>query len=102
MFSALTALSACNDCDDETIDRAVDFLEAHQSCEVDADCVVVSTFCDELPGGMCGQLTMSRKGEESPEWQALAEELDDCSPSECTECAAALEPRCGDGSCGGP
>jgi hypothetical protein len=92
------------ECDQATVDRTVQFLENHQSCEVDADCVIVSDFCGEIPSenALCGQLTMSKQGEQSAEWQEIEEELDDCSPSECTECLAARVPRCANGSCGGP
>lgn len=88
-------------CDDETVSRAVAFLEMNQACAVDADCVVVSDFCEELPSGYCGQLTMNRSGAESAEWKALSDELDECAPSKCTVCDAALVPSCRAGSCGG-
>jgi hypothetical protein len=102
-FAATAALSACYpECDSDTIDRALGVLKAQQSCEVDEDCIVVSDFCGEIPGGMCGQNTMNRQGERSPEWRGLEQELRDCAPSECTVCDAALEPRCLEGSCGGP
>ncbi len=58
-------------CDKETVDRAVRFIETHQSCQTDADCVVIRDFCEALPGGYCGQLTMSRAGAESAEWSSL-------------------------------
>jgi hypothetical protein len=100
---AAIGLSGCESgCNEETIERAQRFLESHQSCEVDADCVVVSDFCEELPGGFCGQLTMNRTGERSGEWRDLEEELRDCAPSKCTECLALLVPRCANGSCSGP
>ena len=86
----------------ETVDRAVAFMEAHQSCETDADCAVVSDFCETLPGGFCGQLTMSRAGEESAEWRSITAELEECSPEKCAQCLAALVPVCFEGSCGGP
>ena len=100
----VVALSGCSDevCSEDTVDRAVAFMETHQSCETDADCVIVSDFCKTLPGGFCGQLTMSRDGEQSAEWRAITAELDECSPEECTQCLAALEPSCFEGSCGGP
>ena len=91
-------------CNEEVVERAVRFLEGHQSCEVDGDCVIVSDFCGEIPSetALCGQLAMNRQGEQSAEWKELEEELRDCGPSECTQCAAAREPRCANGSCGGP
>ena len=96
-------LHACQTgCEKEKIDRAVAFLEAHQSCQADADCVVISDFCEELPGGSCGQLTMNKQGADSAEWQSLEQELKDCAPDKCTVCLAALIPRCSNGSCGGP
>lgn len=88
-------------CDQETVDRAVAFLDAHQSCETDDDCAVVSDFCGEVPGGFCGQLSMSREGAESAEWDALARAVSDCAPSSCEVCAAALVPTCTAGSCRG-
>jgi hypothetical protein len=86
-------------CEKETVDRAVRFLDAHQSCETNEDCVVVGDSCGELPGGFCGQLAMNRQGAESAEWRAIQAELEDCAPSECAQCLAALVPGCGDGSC---
>jgi hypothetical protein len=103
VVSAALAAQACKTgCEPETIERAVAFLEAHQSCEVDTDCVVVSDYCQEIPGGFCGQLVMNRAGSSSPEWAALDAELKDCSPSSCEVCLAAVVPTCTDGSCGGP
>lgn len=91
-------------CNEETVERARLFLESHQSCEVDADCVIVSDFCGEIPSetALCGQLTMNRQGQQSAEWQELEEELGDCGPRECTQCLAARVPGCSNGSCGGP
>ncbi|HEY3493289.1 MAG TPA: hypothetical protein VGK73_01330 [Polyangiaceae bacterium] len=101
--TAALGLHACSSgCDQETVDRAVAFLESHQACESDDDCVVVGDYCEELPGGYCGQLTMNRAGLESAEWQAIAADLEGCAPSECTVCLAALVPGCANGSCGGP
>ena len=95
--------SACESgCDQEVIDRARKVLQANQSCESDEDCVTVSDFCEELPGGFCGQLVMSREGSESAEWKILERELDDCAPDSCTVCLAARVPTCTNGSCGGP
>ncbi|HEX6767297.1 MAG TPA: hypothetical protein VF103_17485 [Polyangiaceae bacterium] len=103
MFCSVVGLWGCeSSCDQKTVDRAVAFMEGHQSCEVDADCVVVGDFCEEIPGGWCGQLTMNRSGKESAEWRAIEDELRDCAPSKCTVCLGALEPSCSNGSCGGP
>jgi hypothetical protein len=88
-------------CNQETVDRAVAFLDAHQSCETDDDCVVVSDACGEIPGGFCGQLSMNSEGAESGEWQALERAIADCAPSSCTVCDAALVPTCTAGSCRG-
>jgi hypothetical protein len=95
-------LCACkNGCDAETVQRAVAFLDSHQSCETDDDCVIVSDFCEELPGGFCGQLPMNREGALSKEWQALDAELRDCGPDSCSVCGAASIPTCTAGSCRG-
>ena len=96
--------SSCSDdvCAQETVDRAVAFLDAHQSCASDADCVVVSDYCEALPGGWCGQLVMSREGKESATWKELDAELRDCGPSECSVCGGALVPACNQGSCSPP
>jgi hypothetical protein len=102
VVSAALAAQGCKTCERKTIERATAFLEAHQSCEVDADCVAVSDYCEEIPGGFCGQLVMNRAGSSSPEWAALDAELKDCSPSDCEVCLAAVVPTCTDGSCGGP
>jgi hypothetical protein len=102
MGGALAAQACKTACDPATIDRAVQFLRSQQSCEVDSDCVVVSDYCEELPGGFCGQLVMSREGAASAEWAALDKELRDCGPSECTVCDAAVVPACSSGSCNGP
>jgi hypothetical protein len=103
VVSAASAAQGCKTaCEPKTIDRAVAFLNAHQSCEVDADCVVVSDYCGELPGGFCGQLVMSREGASSSEWASIDAELKDCSAEECTQCLAAVLPACMDGSCNGP
>jgi hypothetical protein len=102
LAAAVGATGCRSSCDQETVDRAVAILEANQSCETDADCRVVSDFCEELPGGWCGQLVMNRQGVESAEWKAVSAELKDCGPSECTQCLGALVPTCSNGSCGGP
>jgi hypothetical protein len=98
----LSGLPGCSSgCDEETINRAVAFLDANQSCDDDGDCVVVSDHCRELPGGFCGQLAMNRQGNESAAWQAIERELRDCAPERCSVCAAALVPTCVSGSCRG-
>jgi|SRR4051812_46410127 hypothetical protein len=89
-------------CEPELVDRAEGFLEAHQSCESDADCVIVSDFCGTLPNGYCGQLVMNREGKASAEWTDISDALNDCAPTECTVCLAARGVGCKDGSCGGP
>ena len=100
---SVLGLHACKSgCDQETIDRAVAFIESHQSCQTDDDCVVISDFCEEIPNGFCGQLTMNREGSESGEWRTITEDLRSCAPTECSVCGAALVPGCGNGSCGGP
>ena len=101
---AAAACTGCKagQCDPDLVDHAVGFLKAHQSCEVDADCVVVSDFCGTLPKGFCGQLVMNREGKASAEWGDISKELKDCSPEECTVCLAATVPACTDGSCQGP
>jgi hypothetical protein len=99
---AALGLYACNSgCDQEVIDRAVKFIDEHQSCSTDEDCVVINDFCAEIPGGFCGQLSMSRAGAESTEWQALESELGDCAPDDCEVCLAALIPSCQNGFCDG-
>jgi hypothetical protein len=103
VVSAALAVQGCKTgCEPETIERAVAFLKAHQSCEIDEDCVVVSDYCEAIPGGFCGQLVMNRAGASSGEWASLDAELSDCGPSECTMCLAAVLPACRDGSCNGP
>ena len=95
-------LQGCSSgCDEETIDSAIAFLDAHQSCATDADCAVVSDHCGELPGGFCGQLAMNRQGAESAAWKAAERELQDCAPESCDVCVALLVPTCTDGSCRG-
>lgn len=102
-FVAMGLLGCEAECDQATVDRAVQFLESHQSCEVDADCVIVGDFCGEIPSenALCGQLTMNEQGKQSAEWRGIEEELGDCAPSECTRCLAARVPGCSNGSCGG-
>jgi hypothetical protein len=101
--TAALGLYACSSgCDQETVDRAVAYLSSHQACEIDGDCVVVGDYCEEIPGGYCGQLTMNRVGFDSAEWQAIAGDLEDCASSKCSVCDALLLPTCVNGSCGGP
>jgi hypothetical protein len=97
-------VSGCGDegCDPALVQRASAFIDAHQSCETDDDCVVIGDHCGVLPGGFCGQLSMSRDAEASAEWRSLDAELSDCSPSSCAVCAAALVPTCTSGSCSRP
>lgn len=100
LASSAVLLQGCaSGCDQATLDRAVAFLDTHQTCETDADCVVVSDQCGELPGGYCGQLAMNRTGSESAEWKALTKELSDCAADSCSACLAALVPSCTDNVC---
>jgi len=98
---AATAIHGCAASCEERIDRAVAFLESHQACEADEDCVVVRDFCETLPGGYCGQLTMNRAGVESAEWKSIAEELDECAPDQCVQCLGTVIPTCKAGLCAG-
>jgi hypothetical protein len=96
------AVSGCDSgCDRELVERAEAFIDAHQSCETNEDCVVVSDFCAEVAGGYCGQLTMNSEGAASAEWRAIEGDLSDCAPSSCEVCGAALVPTCTAGSCRG-
>jgi hypothetical protein len=95
-------LSGCKEgCDAETVQRASAFVDAHQACDSNDDCVNVTDHCGELPGGFCGLLPMNREGASSAEWQQLDAELGDCSPEECAVCGAYREPTCTAGSCRG-
>ena len=99
---ALVSLHGCaSGCDEETIDRAVAFLDTHQTCTTNADCVTVSDMCEELPGGFCGQLPMNREGASSAQWNSIERQLKDCAPESCTVCSAALVPTCTNGACRG-
>jgi hypothetical protein len=96
-------LTSCKSgCDADTIERATAFLDSHQSCETDDDCVIVSDYCGELPRGFCGQLSMSRSGAASAEWKELDAELRDCAADDCAVCLAAAIPTCTAGSCSPP
>jgi hypothetical protein len=98
--AALLSQACSTGCDAELIGRAVAFIDAHQACETDDDCVVIRDFCEELPGGWCGQLQgMNRTGAESPSWHALSEELKGCAPDSCTTCDGLLVPNCSGGFC---
>jgi hypothetical protein len=97
------ALLGCKDgCDADVVQRASAFVDAHQACDSNEDCVIIHDHCGELPGGFCGQLPMNREGATSKEWQKLDAELRDCAPDECDVCLAALVPTCTAGSCRAP
>jgi hypothetical protein len=98
--AALLNQGCSTGCDDETVDRAVAFIDAHQSCVTDDDCVVIRDFCEELPGGYCGQLGMNREGAESTEWRSLTADLQDCAPSSCSVCDGGFALRCTNNVCG--
>lgn len=101
MTFAAAASGGCKagSCDDDLVDHAVTFMKAHQSCEVDADCVTVSDYCETLPGGACGSLIMNRTGRDSTEWAGLKWELESCAPDECSVNSCAVIPSCKEGSC---
>jgi hypothetical protein len=101
-FTGACASGCKGGCDADTIQRATDYLDSHQSCETDDDCVIVSDYCGELPGGFCGQLPMSRAGAVSAEWKELDAELRDCGPDKCSVCGAGAVPTCTAGSCRPP
>ena len=90
-------------CNEQAVERAQRFIETHQSCEGDQDCVIVDDFCGQIHGEhtLCGQLTMNRQGKESAEWREIEEELGECT-GECARCLAARGVGCSNGSCGGP
>ncbi len=92
---------AAGKCEQKLVDDATAFVKQHQSCTVDADCVVISDYCQALAGGFCGQLVMNRDGQESSQWATFDHELKDCGPDECTVCNAAVTPACHGGSCTG-
>lgn len=103
MIASLGLWGCKTECDETTVARAERFLESHQSCRLDSDCVTVSDFCGEIPNGQCGSVVMNRDGVNTAEWQELEEELSDCAPSDCSVCGAAIVPACGSlGSCAGP
>ncbi len=93
-------LPGCGDCENEQA-TAREFIETHQSCEVDADCVVVSTGCFTIPSGLCAQAIMSREASRSVEWSEIQGDLFHCE-NECATCNAALSPGpCVENSCRG-
>jgi hypothetical protein len=99
---AVVGFSGCEaGCDDEIVDRAIQSLDSHQGCEGPPDCVILSDFCGELPGGVCGQTTMNREGRESAKWLAIEKELGECVPTECGDCEAGRLPTCINGACNG-
>lgn len=98
----LVAACKAEVCDPDLVNHAEAFLEAHQACETDADCVLVSDYCGTLPNGFCGQLVMNRAGEASAEWRDLSDALKNCAPTDCAVCLAIRGVGCKDGSCGGP
>jgi len=102
VVAGLTGAWACStdeQCPEDTIDQAVRYLKAHQSCETDADCVIVSDYCETLPSGTCGQLIVSRDGAASADWKSLDARLRACAPGDCIVCNAAVIPACSNGSC---
>jgi hypothetical protein len=99
---AVLGLSGCESECDEAGDRAFSFMNNHQSCENDGECAIVRDPCQVIPAGSCGQLTMNRTGEQSPEWQAIEKELRECTTSDCETCGPGRLPSCVNGSCGGP
>lgn len=98
-----SAAGCAGDCVDE-IDAANAFLDkpANLTCQSNEDCVVVSTGCQTVARGLCGQAQLSRQAASSKEWSKLSGDLRDCHSGDCIQCAAALTPRCVDGTCGGP
>lgn len=99
VIAALLSQACSTGCDGETVDRAVAFIDAHQACETDDDCVVIRDYCEEVPGGWCGQIAMNRVGAESEQWHALSEKLSACAPSSCMVCDGLLVAGCADGVC---
>lgn len=91
-------------CCEQSRENAEAFLRdpANQRCEVDADCVAVSTRCNELEGSLCHRVAMSREAASSSEWAEIERELGACQVGKCTTCAAALEPACNAGLCSRP
>ncbi|HEY6559468.1 MAG TPA: hypothetical protein VI072_19425, partial [Polyangiaceae bacterium] len=87
---AMTPACGDDDCSDE-IEAARAFLGANRSCQVNEDCVVVSTGCHTFGNGVCGQAPLERTAAESAEWARLQHDLGSCK-RECAQCAAALAP----------
>ena len=94
---------AGGDCKDE-LEAANAFLDkpANLACQSNEDCVVVSTGCQTVARGLCGQAQLSRQAASSKEWSKLSGALRDCESGSCAQCDAALVPSCTDGMCGGP
>jgi hypothetical protein len=103
LLAASSALCACGDCADE-LEAARAFLEkpANLTCQSSEDCVVVSTGCQTVARGLCGQAHLSRQAASSKEWSKLSGDLRDCESKPCIQCTAALVTGCADGICGGP
>lgn len=100
----MVTLDACvsdgpDSCDPETIGRAVEFVESHQSCAADDDCVIISDYCEQLPSGYCGKLLVNRVGAESAEWNSITDKLDHCAPDDCVVCLGPIDPICKNGTC---
>jgi hypothetical protein len=97
----LFLLPGCGDCENEQA-AARQFIETHQSCEVDEDCVVVGTGCFTIPSGLCSQAIMSREASRSVEWSEIHGDLLDCENECVAVCGAALNAGpCVENSCGG-
>jgi hypothetical protein len=100
--AGLLAQACSTGCDSDTIDEAVAFIKAHQTCQTNDDCVVIHDFCDQIPGGWCGQLAMNRTGAESSRWRSLSEDMLECTPSSCSTCDGLFTTGCSDGVCRQP
>jgi hypothetical protein len=103
LLGASAAVCACGDCADE-IEAAQAFLDnpANLTCQSNEDCVVVSTGCQPVERGPCGQAQLSRQAASSEEWSKLSGDLRDCDSGSCAQCLLPLTPGCKDGMCGGP
>ncbi len=100
ILAGAVAVAGCESgCPQALVNDAVKFIDAHQSCRTDDDCVTFSNQCGEIPGGSCGTLVMNREGKESAEWRAIEKELADCAPDSCEICGLAVIPACTSGSC---
>lgn len=99
---ALLLVTACGTCKESAEDADAFVRHApNQECEVDDDCVVVTSNCSPMETTYCGQVAMSASAASSDEWKAIQEGLDACDQS-CTVCLAALTPSCQDGLCRTP